>query len=130
MGTAKKGKPQVQRHCGIRKPRKSKLFKDVLRTYYMAGSSLHVGETAANETDRVPVLVELMTWSESGRSQLTTADGGRYWGERYRGDRTEMGWGLRVPRSLVMIQMQCQGRGRRAARDRAEGPSRTGWGGP
>lgn len=52
-----------------------KLFKVILRTYYMAGPILHVGDTDVSEIDRVPVLMELMTWSGWGSSQLTTADG-------------------------------------------------------
>lgn len=50
----------MQRHCGLRKPTKGKLFKDVLGTYCVPGSILGVGEIAANKTDRIPALTELM----------------------------------------------------------------------
>lgn len=60
-GHSQKRKQHVQRHCGSRKPLNSKLSKDVLRTYYVPGSILGVGETAVNQTDRFSALMELMT---------------------------------------------------------------------
>lgn len=62
----------------------SKLFKNRLRTYYVAGSIPGIRETAVSNTDRVPALRELTTWGEGkkgGEQSGTTTDGGRDSGE-------------------------------------------------
>lgn len=69
----------------MRKPTNSKLFKNVLRTYYVPGSIPGVGETAVNNTDGVPTLMELMTWGTGrkyGEASTLGTDGRRDWGTK------------------------------------------------
>lgn len=69
----------------MRKPTNSKLFKTILRTYYVPGSIPGVGETIVNKTDGVPTLMELMTWGEGrkyGEASILCTDGRRYWGTK------------------------------------------------
>lgn len=64
----------------MRKPTNSKVFTEVLRTYCVPGSIPGVGEIAVNETERIAVLMELMTCmtGDRGSSQLTTTTDERH----------------------------------------------------